>query len=67
LSLYLFLIVLSFFYRLCIGERKRACSCGILDTSTKHTSKGNIMGKYFIAWLLGVPAFVLVLFYLFFH
>ena len=25
-----------------------------------------LMGKYFIAWLLGVPAFVLVLFYLFF-
>ena len=24
------------------------------------------MGKYFIAWLLGVPAFVLVLIYLFF-
>jgi hypothetical protein len=30
-------------------------------------SKESIMGKYFIAWLLGVPAFVLVLFYLFFH
>jgi len=25
------------------------------------------MGKYFIAWLLGVPAFVLVLIYLFMH
>jgi len=25
------------------------------------------MGKYFIAWLLGVPAVVLVLIYLFFH
>jgi len=24
------------------------------------------MGKYFIAWLLGVPAFVLVLIYLIF-
>jgi hypothetical protein len=24
----------------------------------------DIMGKYFIAWLLGVPAFVLVLFWL---
>jgi hypothetical protein len=24
------------------------------------------MGKYFLAWLLGVPAFVLVLIYLFF-
>jgi hypothetical protein len=25
------------------------------------------MGKYFIGWLLGVPAIVLVLLYLFFH
>jgi len=25
------------------------------------------MGKYFIAWLLGVPGIVLVLLYLFFH
>ncbi|MEN3294066.1 MAG: hypothetical protein V7642_3319 [Burkholderiales bacterium] len=31
------------------------------------TLKEYIMGKYFIAWLLGVPAIVLVLFYLFFH
>jgi hypothetical protein len=29
-------------------------------------SKENIMGKYFIAWLLGVPAFVLVIIYLLF-
>jgi hypothetical protein len=28
--------------------------------------KEKVMGKYFIAWLLGVPAIVLVLFYLFF-
>jgi hypothetical protein len=26
-----------------------------------------IMGKYFLAWILGVPAVVLVLIYLFFH
>ena len=26
-----------------------------------------IMGKYFIAWLLGVPAIVLVLLYFFFR
>jgi hypothetical protein len=25
------------------------------------------MGKYFLAWILGVPAFVLVILYLFFH
>jgi hypothetical protein len=26
-----------------------------------------IMGKYFLAWILGVPGILLVLFYLFFH
>jgi hypothetical protein len=26
---------------------------------------GEIMGKYVVAWLLGVPAFVLVIIYLF--
>jgi len=26
-----------------------------------------IMGKYFLAWLCGVPAFLLVLLYLFVH
>jgi hypothetical protein len=32
------------------------------------TSKGSVvMGKYFLAWILGVPAIVLVLIYLFFH
>jgi len=35
---------------------------GILQ-STQET----LMGKYFIAWLLGVPAFVLVIAYLIFH
>jgi len=25
------------------------------------------MGKYFLGWLLGVPVFVLVLLYFFFH
>jgi len=32
-----------------------------------HTAGDWIMGKYFIAWLLGVPAFVLVLLYVFFR
>jgi hypothetical protein len=29
--------------------------------------KEQTMGKYFIAWILGVPAFVLVIAYLIFH
>ncbi len=31
------------------------------------TDKENIMGKYFLAWLCGVPAFLLVLIYFFVH
>jgi hypothetical protein len=31
------------------------------------TKRRAIMGKYFLAWILGVPAFVLVLIYLFFN
>ena len=35
---------------------------------TRSTSiDGEDMGKYVIAWLLGVPAFVLVIIYLFAH
>jgi hypothetical protein len=36
------------------------------DRSEPPTS-GDIMGKYFIGWLLGVPAIVLVILYFFFH
>jgi hypothetical protein len=31
------------------------------------TDQEHIMGKYFLAWLLGVPGLVLVLLWLFFH
>lgn len=43
-----------------------AASCGP-GQSQPDQSKENIMGKYFLAWLLGVPAFVLVLIYFFVH
>jgi len=34
----------------------------------QHThQKESIMGKYFLAWIMGVPAIVLVLIYLFMH
>jgi len=46
-------------------------ACGLPDRLHSSMSltdfKENIMGKYFIAWLLGVPGIVLVLLYLFFH
>ena len=34
----------------------------------RHTLQGDIvMGKYLVGWLLGVPVFVLVILYFFFH
>jgi hypothetical protein len=46
-------------------------ACGLPDRLRNSMSltgfKENIMGKYFLAWLLGVPGIVLVLLYLFFH
>ncbi|WP_259772371.1 hypothetical protein [Pseudoduganella armeniaca] len=35
--------------------------------SFKTSTRRAIMGKYFLAWILGVPGIVLVLLYLFFH
>lgn len=32
-----------------------------------HNNEESAMGKYFLAWLLGVPAIVLVLIYFFMH
>jgi len=34
---------------------------------TSLWNKEQAMGKYFLAWILGVPAFVLVLIYFFVH
>ena len=36
-------------------------------SSTGRFNKENVMGKYVLAWLLGVPMFVLVIVYLFVH
>jgi hypothetical protein len=36
-------------------------------TEPIDTSEESEMGKYFLAWLLGVPAFVLVIIYLLFN
>lgn len=33
----------------------------------RHINREDIMGKYLIAWILGVPAFVLVIIYLLFN
>jgi hypothetical protein len=35
--------------------------------SARNHSRRLAMGKYVLAWLLGVPAIVLVVIYLFFH
>jgi ABC-type arginine transport system permease subunit len=47
---------------------RTACGVrGILKASTSRNHKERIMGKYFLAWIMGVPAIVLVLLYFFFH
>jgi hypothetical protein len=33
----------------------------------RNRSRRDSMGKYIIGWLLGIPAIVLVILYLFFH
>lgn len=33
----------------------------------KHDNEEDVMGKYFLGWLLGIPAVVLVLIYFFMH
>jgi len=52
---------------MCIGVRTPRCPKTYPETVIKHHVKESIMGKYFLGWLLGVPAIVLVLLYLVFH
>jgi hypothetical protein len=40
---------------------------GQYQTDKHHKDTEDAMGKYFLAWLLGVPAVVLVLIYFFMH
>ena len=41
--------------------------CPASRSGQRSTDKETIMGKYFLAWILGVPATVLVLIYLLMH
>jgi hypothetical protein len=52
---------------MCIGVRTQRCPATYPETVNQSHAKENIMGKYFLGWLLGVPAIVLVLLYLVFH
>jgi len=38
-----------------------------MDSCFHTVFKGDPMGKYFLAWLIGVPGIILVLVYLFFR
>jgi hypothetical protein len=38
-----------------------------IPAAVPATQEETFMGKYFLAWLLGVPAFVLVIVYLLFN
>lgn len=46
---------------------RRIPRCKISFVQRPYDTEENIMGKYFLAWLLGVPAFVLVIVYIFFN
>jgi hypothetical protein len=48
-----------------LGSKARAQA--VLCPVVTNNLEGNAMGKYLIAWILGVPAFVLVIIYLLFH
>ncbi|MEO8164065.1 MAG: hypothetical protein ABI619_01585 [Betaproteobacteria bacterium] len=55
----------SLWHALCTRLRQAIrLAFSAVDGSIKQE---NIMGKYFLGWLLGVPFFVLVILYLFFH
>jgi hypothetical protein len=51
----------------CTNVRTPASASGILNPRSQTDERRTIMGKYFLAWILGVPAIVLVILYLFFH
>ncbi len=38
------------------------CDCALISVTEE-----NVMGKYLVAWILGVPAIVLVIVYFFAH
>ena len=49
-------------------RRRRRQACDLPPAGTFLLNlREDIMGKYFLAWLLGVPAFVLLLIYFFFR
>jgi hypothetical protein len=52
---------------MCISVRTLQCPPAYPEIVIKQHVKESIMGKYFLGWLLGVPAIVLVLLYLVFH
>jgi hypothetical protein len=49
------------------GERFARTPTGLQATLRRRLSGDIIMGKYLVGWLLGVPVFVLVILYFFFH
>lgn len=51
-----------------LGTRSSAVAArkGCVPFVHRHHDQETEMGKYFVAWLLGVPAFVLVLIYFIF-
>jgi hypothetical protein len=58
--------------RTATGVRARALPCSVAGTTPPGIDKAlrakeTMMGKYFLGWLLGVPAIVLVVLWFFFR
>ncbi len=49
--------------RLSVDSRR----CFYARVTSRLSDTEHIMGKYFLAWLLGVPGIVLIIIYLFFN
>ena len=49
------------------GKRTRKSAYRYQATLRRNFPGDIIMGKYLVGWLLGVPVFVLVILYFFFH
>jgi len=53
--------------RACLLRLVASAAAETIPAAVPATQEETFMGKYFLAWLLGVPAFVLVIVYLLFN
>lgn len=49
------------------GAQRKPFAAGRPCEGAPRHQRGIVMGKYLVGWLLGIPVFVLVILYFFFH